>query len=448
MIGDEIRRVRKALGLTQTQVAGTELTKSYICQVERGRLVPSGRALQVIAERLGKPVQYFSDNTAERMLIGVLLHASESFGQRDCLDDAHDSLRTALALAEQTGRQQVSAVVLLAIGQVELRQGHLTAAQTHLETCLSLLSPPDNAVVGVWCTTTLAVAASRGGDFLGTVQWFQRAVDWSAHLTTGETGARAQALETYGDFCFAHQQWTAAYDLYTAALEYSAELSRERQTMLTIRVVRCLWQGGRYDEALAARATVRQMLAGLDDITVRAFAQREWGQVLTTLTCFDEAHAHLSECAVVIQQSGDTEQEALTYRALLFLAYAARRDDWFAQAWCRILRVPPHAHPSWRIVRRFAWRLRIWQAIETEPLHHVDTFLQPTLLSEPRDFALERELIRVVEGHRDAVHPLWALLVEVGGDPWEAMDLALPLASPIALLNLLPNQPDGRSSAS
>ncbi len=59
MIGERIKRVRIQLGLSQTQLAGKDLTRSFISQVENGRCLPSPKTLRKLAERLGKPVSYF-----------------------------------------------------------------------------------------------------------------------------------------------------------------------------------------------------------------------------------------------------------------------------------------------------------------------------------------------------------------------------------------------------
>lgn len=58
-LGDRVRAARHEAGLTQGQVAGAELTKGFISQVETGQVRPSIRSLQLIASRLGRPLDYF-----------------------------------------------------------------------------------------------------------------------------------------------------------------------------------------------------------------------------------------------------------------------------------------------------------------------------------------------------------------------------------------------------
>src|SRR2546428_11633731 len=45
--------------MSQAQLAGDELTKGFISQVEAGLVRPSLRSLQIIASRLGRSLDYF-----------------------------------------------------------------------------------------------------------------------------------------------------------------------------------------------------------------------------------------------------------------------------------------------------------------------------------------------------------------------------------------------------
>jgi len=58
-IGTRIRQARKERGLTQAELAAPEYTKSFISQVEKGRLWPSLQAMIHIARRLDKPLDWF-----------------------------------------------------------------------------------------------------------------------------------------------------------------------------------------------------------------------------------------------------------------------------------------------------------------------------------------------------------------------------------------------------
>ena len=58
-LGERVRVARREAGLSQAQLAGDELTKGFISQIESGLVRPSIRSLQHIAQKLGKPLDYF-----------------------------------------------------------------------------------------------------------------------------------------------------------------------------------------------------------------------------------------------------------------------------------------------------------------------------------------------------------------------------------------------------
>jgi len=55
-----IRRLRRQQNLTQTELGGTEYSKSYVSALERGKLVPSHRALQFFTAQLSLPDDYLT----------------------------------------------------------------------------------------------------------------------------------------------------------------------------------------------------------------------------------------------------------------------------------------------------------------------------------------------------------------------------------------------------
>ena len=58
-LGARVRAARQERGMSQAQLAGEELTKGFISQLESGTVRPSIRSLQLIATRLGKSLDYF-----------------------------------------------------------------------------------------------------------------------------------------------------------------------------------------------------------------------------------------------------------------------------------------------------------------------------------------------------------------------------------------------------
>jgi transcriptional regulator with XRE-family HTH domain len=57
-LGQRIRKVRQARGMTLAQVAGGDFSRAFLNQVEMGKSQPSTRVLRVISTRLGTPIDY------------------------------------------------------------------------------------------------------------------------------------------------------------------------------------------------------------------------------------------------------------------------------------------------------------------------------------------------------------------------------------------------------
>jgi tetratricopeptide (TPR) repeat protein len=58
-LGSRIKLIRKRLGLSQQELAGQDYVASYISAIERDKIHPSLKALELIARRLDEPVEYF-----------------------------------------------------------------------------------------------------------------------------------------------------------------------------------------------------------------------------------------------------------------------------------------------------------------------------------------------------------------------------------------------------
>ena len=117
-LGERVRAARKELGLSQAQLAGEELTKGFISQLESGIVRPSIRSLQLIAGRLGKPLDYFLGD--ERIESGkrVEFHrlAAEAAVEAREWAQAAEHIAAALEAAPEPGER---AALLHLLGRAE-----------------------------------------------------------------------------------------------------------------------------------------------------------------------------------------------------------------------------------------------------------------------------------------------------------------------------------------
>ena len=64
-LGERLRALRIAKGLTQTELAGERFSKEYVSQIERGKTAPSAEALAWLAPRLGTVEEIFAPGLTE-----------------------------------------------------------------------------------------------------------------------------------------------------------------------------------------------------------------------------------------------------------------------------------------------------------------------------------------------------------------------------------------------
>jgi transcriptional regulator with XRE-family HTH domain len=151
IIGQRLRDVRRARGLSQQALAEGLFSKGYVSSIEHGKIFPSVRALQALAARLGVDMSEFFDPAM------LAAHAKQAAVAGPDDDEAH---RNSLALLEvralaaggapnTLGRLRTVDPELLAprervqlhyaVAQAQLSAGNPDAALNELQQALSLL---------------------------------------------------------------------------------------------------------------------------------------------------------------------------------------------------------------------------------------------------------------------------------------------------------------------
>lgn len=127
MLGRKIRALRLQLGLSQQQLAGKEMSRAFISLVEAGKCTPSRENLQLIAARLGRPVEYFLGTHSGDDLeaaIALLESVESDLNQGDeALEGAHRKLKHVSRLLEGVSRPDLKARAYLLWGQCLTRMG-------------------------------------------------------------------------------------------------------------------------------------------------------------------------------------------------------------------------------------------------------------------------------------------------------------------------------------
>src|SRR5437899_10943271 len=78
-VGERVRNLRLSKHLSQAQLAGTELSDSYISLIESGKRTPTPAVVRLLASRLGCLPEYLSDGVEpeERLHLQVRARHAE-----------------------------------------------------------------------------------------------------------------------------------------------------------------------------------------------------------------------------------------------------------------------------------------------------------------------------------------------------------------------------------
>jgi len=90
-LGERVRRLRNARGLTQSELADMRVSKEYISQIETGKTRPTPHTVAWLAERLGVDLQYLEGGISERdyrETESVLAQAEEAVMEKRYADAA------------------------------------------------------------------------------------------------------------------------------------------------------------------------------------------------------------------------------------------------------------------------------------------------------------------------------------------------------------------------
>ena len=121
-VGDRVRALRVARGLTQAALAGERFTKEYVSQIERGKTRASRQALEWVAAQLDTDVEYLESgvSAAERAAAEAAIVRAEAAAEANRHDEAlellaglrppSDQLQVRACLAEAWARMNLGDV--------------------------------------------------------------------------------------------------------------------------------------------------------------------------------------------------------------------------------------------------------------------------------------------------------------------------------------------------
>ncbi|HEY8645164.1 MAG TPA: tetratricopeptide repeat protein [Gaiellaceae bacterium] len=104
-LGERLRQLRVAAGLTQTELAGDRFSKEYISQIERGKTRPTAETIEWLGLRLGVDAGFLQNGVSadERAKAEAILARADALLEEGRLDESIEEYTRALPAVLGTG---------------------------------------------------------------------------------------------------------------------------------------------------------------------------------------------------------------------------------------------------------------------------------------------------------------------------------------------------------
>src|SRR5437763_1281944 len=129
-LGERLRQLRVAAGLTQTDLAGDRFSKEYISQLERGKTRPTVETTEWLALRLGVDAGFLQSGVAadERSKAEAIVARADALLEEHQLDEAVQEYTRALPAVLGTGAVELHVRALNGEGMARAQSGDVRGA--------------------------------------------------------------------------------------------------------------------------------------------------------------------------------------------------------------------------------------------------------------------------------------------------------------------------------
>src|SRR5919198_866904 len=140
-LGDRVRQLRIAKGLTQTELAGERFSKEYVSQIERGKTRPTGETIEWLAARLGVDQSFLETgvSSSERERVESVIARAEAALESNSYQDAVDEIGQLGSALDAVAVPALQFRALLAESWGRMNLGEVREAIARLDAALELV---------------------------------------------------------------------------------------------------------------------------------------------------------------------------------------------------------------------------------------------------------------------------------------------------------------------
>ncbi|MEG3631891.1 helix-turn-helix domain-containing protein [Streptomyces poriticola] len=330
--GQQVRQIRRAQGLSQSDLAGDTMSPSYISLVESGRRAPSLKLARAIAERLDMPVEVLlapqepEQHPPHRLGVVGRLVAARAHQLAGDWDVAHDELTGIIALP---GGPELDDVRWEARWELATTLGRLGKSEAREQTLRDLLADPltkSSPLLHIRVAVETAQALKDVGNLTESARFAEEALRLARTAEPPALVERAQAETVLVSVCTASGDWERSRELADGLVRTVQGVpgGRLRATGLWA-AAGAHYVNGRAKPALALMAEAEQTMAQAGDLPLRARLQLAAGLLYIADGRLDAADPLLRQAAQAAELVG-TPEDGVRLAAARALA-SLRRDD-------------------------------------------------------------------------------------------------------------------------
>src|SRR3954462_6617605 len=129
-LGERVRQLRVAAGLTQTDLAGDRFSKEYVSQIERGKTKPKRETIAWLAAKLGADAGFLEKgvSTDERSRVEGMLARAEALANAHQYDAAVEELENSRTAVLATGAIELEARLVQTEAWARMERGEVKPA--------------------------------------------------------------------------------------------------------------------------------------------------------------------------------------------------------------------------------------------------------------------------------------------------------------------------------
>jgi tetratricopeptide (TPR) repeat protein len=139
-LGERLRQLRVAAGMTQTELAGDRFSKEYVSQIERGKTRPTTETIQWLAAQLGVDAGFLANGVSadERGRVDAALARCDALVEARRNDEALEELERIRSAVLATGLPELEVRALTGEAIVRLRRSEVRDGIALLERARAL----------------------------------------------------------------------------------------------------------------------------------------------------------------------------------------------------------------------------------------------------------------------------------------------------------------------